>query len=329
MIVWNYIKQHGREASLVVALIVMMLVFGSINPSYLSLGNLVDILDQATIYGLMALGMTLIIISGGIDLSVGSAFALMGVVIASLAVAGVHPLLVVAAAMVVGLLLGAVNGALVSVIRLQPFIATLGTMSAFRGVAYILSGGLPILAVPSAYRTMVDGRVFGSVRVSVFIFIAAAIVFWIVLNKTAFGNSIFAIGGNEEAARLSGLKTVSIKIWIYAVGMLGTSLAVIIQIGKLGTGEASAAQGYELDAIAAVAIGGTSMAGGRGSIVGTVLGAILLSGLKVGLIVSGVDTFYQYVATGLVIIIAASAEIYRSGYSLRRSKLWTTMLGSR
>lgn len=307
----------------------MLIVFGSINPSYLSIGNLIDILDQATIYGLMALGMTLIIISGGIDLSVGSAFALTGVVIATLAVGGVHPLIVILAALVVGLILGAVNGVLVSVVRLQPFIATLGTMSAFRGVAYILSGGLPILAVPDSYRTLVDGRVFGSLRVSVFIFIGAAILFWILLNKTGFGNSIYAIGGNEEAARLSGLRTMGIKVWIYAAGMLGTSLAVIIQIGKLGTGEASAAQGYELDAIAAVAIGGTSMAGGRGSIVGTVLGAILLSGLKVGLIVSGVDTFYQYVATGLVIIIAASVEISRSGYSIRRSRLWTNLLGSR
>lgn len=305
----HIVRQHRRELILLLALVLMTLLFGAINDDYLSPANLIDILDQSTIYGLMALGMTLIIISGGIDLSVGSAFALMGVVIAKLAVAGYPPAVVVLAALVMGLALGAVNGVLVSLVRLQPFIATLGTMSAFRGVAYIVAAGLPILGVPASYRNTVDGIAFGNIRISVFIFLGAAVLFWIVLRKTAFGNAIFAIGGNEDAARLSGIRTPSVKIWIYAVAMLGTSLAVLVQIGKLGTGEASAAQGYELNAIAAVAIGGTSMAGGRGSIVGTILGAILLSGLKVGLIVSGVDTFYQYVATGLVIIIAASSEM--------------------
>jgi ribose transport system permease protein len=306
------IAGREREAGLFGALIVMILLFGAINPSYLTLANLGAVLDQASIFGLIALGMTLIIISGGIDLSVGSAFAFIGVSVAWLAVAGTPTPLVILAALGLGLFLGLVNGLLVSIVQLQPFIATLGTMAVFRGLAFLAVGGLPVLGVPTDFRDTVDGLVIRNLRISVFIFLAAGIAFWVVLKKTAFGSAIFAIGGNEEAARVSGIRTLRTKVLIYSIAMLGTALAAIVQIGKLGTGEPSAGQGYELFAIAAVAIGGTSMLGGRGSILGTMLGALLLSALRIGLITSGVDTFYQYVATGLVVIIAASAEVFQS-----------------
>ena len=309
------LKSYNREMSVFVALIVMTIIFGIINPIFIGSDNITDIINQATIYGMMALGMTFVIISGGIDLSVGSAFALIGVVISKMAVAGVHPIVVVIAGLLLGFMLGAINGGIISKMKLQPFIATMGTMAIFRGVAYVISKGMPILKVPKEYRDMVDGLVFGNIRVSIFLFILLAIFFGILLSKTKFGNYVYAIGGNEESARLSGVKVDVYKILIYGVGMMGTALAVIVQIGKLGTGEASAAQGYELNAIAAVAIGGASMAGGRGGIIGTVLGAVLFSGLRVGLIVSGVETFYQYIATGLVIIIAAYIEIVQTRLS--------------
>ena len=306
------IKTYNRELSVVVALILLLVIFGTINPIYVSPSNLVDIINQATIYGMMGLGMTFIIISGGIDLSVGSAFALVGVVVAKLAVAGVPAVLVILIGLALGFLLGCVNGFLISKLSLQPFVATMGTMSIFRGIAYVVTDGKPVLSVPKTFRRTVDGLIIGDIRISIIIFLVAAVILGILLKETEFGNSVYAIGGNEEAARLSGIKTTLNKVFIYGVGMMGTAMAAIIQIGKLGTGEASAGQGYELDAIAAVAIGGASMAGGRGGILGTVLGAILFAGLKVGLITAGVETFYQYIATGLVIVVAACIEIVQA-----------------
>lgn len=312
------IRTYNRELSVVVSLLIMLVIFGAINPIYISSGNLIDIVNQATIYGLMGLGMTFIIISGGIDLSVGSALALTGVIVAKCAVLGIHPIVVFLIGLATGFLMGCMNGFLIAKLQLQPFVATMGTMSVFRGAAYVLSDGKPILNVPDSFRKMVDGAIFGNIRVSIFIFVISAIVLAVMLQQTKFGNCVYAIGGNEESARLSGIKTTFNKIMIYGVGMAGTALASIVQIGKLGTGEPSAGQGYELDAIAAVAIGGASMAGGRGGILGTVLGAILFAGLKIGLITAGVETFYQYVATGLVIIVAAYIEIIQTKISNKK-----------
>lgn len=317
----KYFKNNYREVSLLIAIALMLIVFGLINPIYVSIVNLRDIIEQATIYGLMAIGITSIIITGGIDLSVGSALALIAIVIAKFAVLGVHPLFCLVLGLAAGLLLGLINGILITKLKLQPFIATLGTMSIFRGVAYIISQGRPVLGVPDEYRFFVDGEIVPYIRISVLIFILFAVLMHIVLKKIRLGNYIFAIGGNEDAARLSGIKVDFNKTMIYSIGMLGTALAAIIQLGKLGTGDPTTGQGYELNAIAAAAIGGTSMAGGRGSIFGAVVGAVLFAGLKVGLIVVGVDTFWQYVATGLVIVIAAYIEVLQTKISTKTKKM--------
>ncbi len=309
----KYFRDHNREMSLVIAIFIMIIVFSLINNIYFSWDNITDIIEQATIYGLMAIGMSFIIISGGIDLSVGSALALICVIVAKFSIAQVHPVVCVILGLTLGFILGIVNGILVSKMKLQPFIATLGTMSIYRGIAYIVSGGLPVINIPNEFRNLVNGQIIDNyLRVSIVFFLFLAVLFHIILSRTRLGIYTYAIGGNEECARLSGVKVDFNKVIIYGVGMVGTALAAIIYVGKLGSGEPTAGQGYELNAIAAVAIGGTSMAGGRGGIVGTVLGAILFSGLKVGLIVVGVDTFWQYIATGLVIILAAYIEILQS-----------------
>lgn len=306
------LKSRSREGSLVLALCLMTFLFAIINPIYVSFDNMKDIIEQTTIIGLMALGITGVIISGGIDLSLGSALALVGVIVAKLLVAGFDPFLGILLGLASGFTLGMVNGLLVTRLKLQPFIATLGTMSLFRGVAYIITKGLPVMNLPREFRYLVDGEISDVIRISVFIFLGFAVIMHTILRSTRFGSYTYAIGGNEESARLSGVKVGFNKVMIYAVGMLGTALAAIILLGKLGTGEPTAGQGYELNAIAAVAIGGTSMAGGRGGIVGTVLGAILFAALKVGLIVVGVETFWQYIATGAVIIVAAYAEVLQT-----------------
>ncbi|RBP61352.1 monosaccharide ABC transporter membrane protein (CUT2 family) [Alkalibaculum bacchi] len=309
------LKDNSRELSVVVAIVLMFLIFGTIEPIYLSANNIRDIIEQATIYGLMGIGITGVIITGGIDLSVGSVLALVGAVVAQMTVAGVHPIICIIIGLAFGFTLGTINGILIAKLGLQPFIATMGTMSIYRGLAYVVTKGYPVLGVPDTYRKLVDGELIPYIRVSVIIFFLFAVFMYVVLKKTKLGTYVHSIGGNEEATRLSGVKVDKYKTLIYGLAMLGTALAAMIQIGKLGTGDPTTGQGYELNAIAAAAIGGTSMAGGRGTIHGTVLGAILFAGLKVGLIVMGVDTFYQYIATGLVIAIASYIEVVQTKLS--------------
>jgi ribose transport system permease protein len=316
----QFFKKNTREMSVVVAIVVMFIFFGIADPIYVSANNVRDIIEQATIYGLMGIGITGIIITGAIDLSIGSALALVGVLVAKMAVNSVAPLFCLLLGLVFGLLFGIINGLLVTKLKLQPFIATMGTMSVYRGFAYVFTKGYPILNIPLSYRRFIDGELFPFVRISVLIFFLFAFIMYIVLSKTRLGIHIYAIGGNIEATRLSGVRVEFNQTVIYALGMCGTALAAMVQVGKLGTGDPTTGNGWELNAIAATAIGGTSMAGGRGSIFGTVLGAILFAGLRVGLIVLGVDTFYQFIATGLVIILAAAIEVMQTNISIKTKK---------
>lgn len=314
------LKNNFREVSVIIAIAIMFVIFGALNSVYLQPTNIIDILDQATIYGLMGLGIMLPIITGGIDISVGSVLAMSGCIVAKLAVAGVNPILCMIVGLVVGFAAGGVNGLLISKMKLQPFIATMGTQSAFRGLAYIITEGYPVLGVPDSYRGILNLKLVGDIRISVLVFLIWAVIIYVLLKKTRLGTYIYAVGGNVEAARLSGVRVELVTTLAYAIGMLGTALAGLVQIAKLGTGDPTTGNGWEMNAIAAAAIGGTSMAGGRGNPWGTVLGAILFSGLKVGLVVMNVNTYWQYVATGLVIIVAAYVEIFQSMIASKKKK---------
>lgn len=308
----------GRETTTLLALVLVLAVFSVLNPAYLTGANFLDILDQATINGLLALGITFVIITGGIDLSVGSVMAVVIVVVGLLMTEfNVPPIVAVPGGIALGILIGLVNGVLVTRFKLQPFIATLATMSVFRGVAYIITGGWPVLDMPPSFRAMLDGDLLGTFPIAVIILLAFAAVGHVVLTRTKTGVYIFAIGGNEEATRLSGVNVARNKNIAYALCGIGAALAGMVMLARLGTGEPTAGQGYELNAIAAAAIGGTSLAGGKGSIIGTLLGALLLSALRVGLVVQGVDAFWQYIATGAIIAFAAYFEILRERFGAR------------
>ncbi len=311
----------NRSMSLVVVLTVLVAVFSIINPIYLSVYNLIDIIEQATINGLLAVGITFAIITGGIDLSIGSTMAVVIVTTGLMLVGGVNMWISLLAGILLGFTLGVFNGFLVTKLKLQPFIATLGTMSVFRGVAYILTGGWPVLKIPRAFRTLVDGDVIGKVPVSVFLLFGFALLCHMILRHTRQGTYFLAAGGNEEATRLSGVNTNRSRLYAYGLCGIGAALAGLVMLARLGTGEPTAGQGYETNAIAAAAIGGTSMAGGRGSMMGTVLGALTLSALKVGLVVLGVDTFWQYIAMGAIIVVAAYFEVIQSTLENRMSRL--------
>ena len=303
-----------REFAITIALLLMIGIFSSINPVYLKPANLIDIVEQSTINGLLAVGITFAILTAGIDLSVGSTFAVVVVSVGMLVTNGVPPVVGFIAGITIGFLLGAVNGMLITRMKLQPFIATLGMMSVYRGVAFVMTGGWPVLSIPRSFRDFTDGKLFFDIPISVLILFAFAGIGHVLLKRTRFGTYLYAIGGNEEATRLSGVNVERSKVIAYAICGTGAALAGMVLLGRLGSGEPTSGVTYELRAIAAAAVGGASLSGGRGTMLGTLLGAFLLSALRVGLIVMGMDTFWQYIATGVVIVVAAYFEVMQKHF---------------
>jgi ribose transport system permease protein len=303
-----------RDFGTLIGLLLIVGVFVAVAPGFLSERNLINILQQSSINACVALGMTLVIISGGIDLSVGPTAALAAVLSASLMVSGVPPILAIVAGLALGALCGAVNGALVSFGGLQPFIVTLGTLSTYRALALISTGGNPILGIPAGFRSIANGS-FAGVPASVVIVIVVALLAGILLRKTPFGEYLLAVGGNEEAAHIAGVPIALTKIGAYMLSGALAALAAIILIGRLGAAEPILGNLWELDAIAAAAIGGASLMGGKGSIIGTLLGAIILGTMRNGLTLLNVQAFYQLLATGLIILLAMLVDRATRGRS--------------
>jgi ribose transport system permease protein len=296
-------KISWRDMGTVAGLIIMVVVFSSMSDVFLTQRNIINILQQSSINACIAVGMTLVIISGGIDLSVGPVAALAAVVSASLLMAGLPVPLVLLSALAVGLACGFVNGALIAYGGLQPFIVTLGTLSLFRALALIYTGGNPVLGLPNEFRRLFASEILG-LPVPVIVAGVLAIIATIVLKKTPLGEYILAVGGNEEAARVSGVPIALTKVATYMISGGLASLAAIILMARLGAAEPILGNLWELEAIAAAAIGGASLMGGKGSIFGTILGAIVLGAMRNGLTLLNVQAFYQLLATGIIIILA-------------------------
>ena len=292
-----------RDAGTMIGLIIIIAIFGLLVPDFLSQRNLVNILQQSSINACIALGMTLVIISGGIDLSVGPTAAIAAVVTATLLVAGVPIPLALLAAIGIGMLCGLMNGVLVAYIGLQPFIVTLGTLSTYRAIALIYTGGNPVFGLPPQFRSLFNGSLAG-IPNSVIMVGIVAVLAWILLKKTPLGEYLLAVGGNEEAAFVAGVPIAITKISAYVISGALAALASMILIGRLGAAEPILGNLWELDAIAAAAIGGASLMGGKGSVVGTILGAVILGSMRNGLTLMNVQAFYQLLATGLIILVA-------------------------
>lgn len=292
-----------RDAGTFFGLILIFAVFAVLNPVFLTSPNLVNILQQSSINACIALGMTFVIISGGIDLSVGPAAAISAVVGATLMVAGVPIPLAVIGAIMTGMACGLFSGTLIAVAGLQPFIVTLGGLSLYRALSLIFTGGNPIFGIPPEFRQAINGLVFG-VPVPVIIVTIIAVTLWVVLNRTPLGEYILAVGGNPEAARIAGVPVVRTKITVYVLSGGLAAVAALILTGRLGAADPTMGNLWELDAIAAAAIGGASLMGGKGSVVGTIMGAVILGGLRNGLTLMNVQAFYQLLATGIIIIVA-------------------------
>ena len=302
------LSKYKRELVVVIATLAMAAVFTIMNPLFITWRNLLTVLQQMVLNGILAVGMMFSIITGGIDLSIGCTFAITGISVAWCCVSGVNPWLAILIGILIGVLLGAFNGFLVNKLKLQPFIATLGTQSLYRGIAYVVTGGRPVTGVPDSFRNIFNGEMIAGIRFYIIVMILIFILAYLILGKTRTGAYLYAVGGNEEAAKLSGVNVVKTKYIAYIDCSVCAAVAGLVMLASLGSAEPTAGSGYETNAIAAAAIGGTRMAGGKGTPLGTFFGALLLAVLRVGMVVINVDSFWQFIFTGLIIIVASYFE---------------------
>lgn len=289
-----------------IAFVVMVIGLSIFSDSFLTLTNINNILRQCSMVGILAIGMTYIIIAGGIDLSVGSTMALASCVAAGMSTTmGTQMPLWIAllAGAAVGALVGLINGYVVAYLGIVPFIATLGVQTAIRGAALVYTSGKPINALSSAYVSIGKSFLFG-VPTPVVIYIVLAVIAWFILAKTKYGRYLYAIGGNEGAAHVSGLKVKMIKASTYVVGGLLAAVAGIVLSARVAAGAPTAGEAYDLQAITAVVIGGTSNAGGTGGIVPTVIGVLIIGVLNNGMDLLNISGYYQKIVTGIVILLA-------------------------
>lgn len=289
------------------AILLESIVFTTMTPQFLSFENLVNVALSIAVIGILAVGMTFVILIGGIDLSIGSVVALAGVVAALVTQKTDFAGLGFAAALGIGLASGAFNGVTVAFFRVPPFVVTLAVLTIARGMAFIFSEGRSVGNLPESFGRL-GKMIFLGLPFSVWLMLLTFAVGWFVLRHTTFGRYVYAIGGNSEAAFLAGVKTKSVTFRVYVLNGLLVGIAAVVLASRLGAGVPNSGLQYELDVIAAVVVGGTSLSGGRGSVVSTLLGAIFIGVLNNGLNLVGIDTYIQKIVLGAVILLAVLAD---------------------
>ncbi|MGF1937470.1 MAG: ABC transporter permease subunit [Nostoc sp. ChiQUE02] len=297
-------------AGILPILVIICILFAFLSPNFLTGGNIVNILRQASINIVLATGMTFVILTGGIDLSVGSILAVSAVVALLVSLLPALSWAAVPAALLAGLLLGLLNGALITFLDVPPFIVTLGSLTALRGVAFLIAKGTTLINRDINFA-WVGNTYIGPIPWLVIIALLTVIASWFILRQTVLGVQIYAVGGNERAARLTGIKVNRVLLFVYGISGLLAGLAGIMSASRLYSASGVLGQGYELDAIAAVILGGTSFTGGIGTIGGTLLGALIIAILNNGLTLLNLSYFWQLVVKGLVIILAVTIDRLR------------------
>lgn len=292
-----------RRYGMVVAFALLVIILSLLSDSFLTARNILNVARQVSINAIIAAGMTFVILTGGIDLSVGSVLAFTGAVMAGLLSAGRPVAVAIAAGLGVGVVLGLVNGLVVSRGKVQPFIATLAMLTIARGATLVYTDGRPITGLPDSFVWLGAGEL-GSIPVPVLIMAVVFMACYFVLTQTVLGRYTYAIGGNEEAARLSGVNVAFYKTLVYVFSGVLTAISAIILTARLNSAQPTAGIAFELDAIAAVVLGGTTLAGGEGGIGGTLVGAFIIGVLNNGLNLLNVSSFYQQVVKGIVILLA-------------------------
>ena len=313
------VKQYG----IIFVLLLMVIALSIIQPAFRTPANILNILNQTAIFGIMAVGMSFVIISGGIDLSVGSVLALSGVVMGAMAQVegannpiwenvGPFPFVIaLLGALVIGSFCGGVSGSLIAKTRIPPFIATLGMMTVARGAALIVTGGRPVSSLHPGFAAIGD-RLWDTIPVPVLIYLAVIVFGWILLNNTKFGKSVYALGSNRAAAEISGINVKATLIKVYMLSGFLAALAAIVFSARTHSAHPAAASGYELTAIAAATIGGTSHSGGIGTMWGAVVGALVLAVLRNGLTLIGVHAHWQGVTEGAIIVVAVIIDMRKN-----------------
>ena len=303
----NILIHHGRQLGTAVGLIGLCSVLSVLTPHFLTVSNLLNIAQQASINAIIAVGMTYVIISAGIDLSVGSILAFSGVVLGSALQAGWSPSIAILVGIGAGIVCGVINGLLISLSKLPPFIVTLGMMSVARGAALMYTQGRPISGFDQEFRVLATGKLL-LIPLPVIIMAGVYLIANFILTRTKHGLYTYAMGGNEEATNLAGINVVFHKTVVYALSGLTSGLAAVILTARLNSAQPIAGVMYELDAIAATVIGGTSLMGGEGTLLGTLIGALIMGVLRNGLNVLGVSSFFQQIIIGSVIIFAVMID---------------------
>lgn len=300
-----------RELNVLSVLLLVGLLISFFSPYFFTTNNLMGVFRSFSLVALMSIGMMLVIITGGIDLSVGSVMGLSSLVTALAFQHGLSAFVAVLSGLAVGVIAGSFNGIMITWIQLPPFIATLGTLSIGRGLMYIITKGVPVTPdVPDPFTFIGQGYI-GFVPFPVVILLAMTVVFSVVMRQTRFGRHVYATGGNEVAARLSGVRTARVKFAAYVLSGLIASMAGVIAFSRFVSAEPASGFGAELDVIAAAAIGGASLSGGAGSVEGAIIGAALAGIITNGVVLLNIDTYAQQAITGCVILIAVSIDIWR------------------
>ena len=304
------LKRILKNYGIVFAFFLVCAVLAWLSPVFLKWTNILNIIRQSSIYGIMAVGMTFVILTGGIDLSVGSILAFAGAVAAGLLKASAPLPLVIVVAIGIGALLGLVNGLVITIGRITPFVTTLGMMSIARSLTLIYCNGYPISGFGEEFRYIGGGDLLG-IPLPIVVFLLTVVLAWVILAQTRLGRYTYAIGGNEETVRLSGIRTKLYKMAVYVVSGITCGFTALILTSRLNSAEPVAGTGYELDVIAAVVIGGTSLSGGRGGVWGTLVGALLIAVINDGMILLGISPYSQQLVKGLIIIGAVLLDRLR------------------
>lgn len=302
---------HRREAGIFFALAGLVVLISIFQPTFISKGNLFLVSRQIALTAIIALGVLFVILTGGIDLSVGSTVGLSGFICGLAMAGGIHPLLAVLVGLLTGAAVGAVNGVIVAYVGVTPFIVTLGMLGAAHGIILIIRQGESIRKISEAFIAFGNGSAFG-VSVPVLVLIVLATICYLILGCTIFGRQVFAIGGNEKAAALSGINTRAVKFFTYVLCSVLSAVSGILFVARFQSAQADSGKGMELDAIAAAVIGGTSLMGGEGSVAGVLLGAIIMGVIRNGLVLMQVSSYWQELIIGTIIVLAAILDVVRS-----------------
>lgn len=298
-------KNLMRKYAIFIIFVVMCIILGLLTSKFLTVGNAINVAKQSSIYGIMALGLLLVIITGGIDLSISAALAVGSMATGMLAKEGTTVPLFAAimAGIAVGIMVGAINGVMVTKLKVPAFIATLASSMSFRGVALLMYGGRPVIGLTEEFKAFGSGSLVG-IPYIVLVWIALAVVFHLFLKNTSFGRHIYAVGGNETAAKTSGIRTDRVKMFVYMIsGMMG-AISGIVLAARVATASPVAANGYELDSIAGTVIGGTSLLGGVGTVGGTIIGVLIIGIITNGMDILNISAYYQQVIKGIVVATA-------------------------